>query len=1059
MTRVYTGDWFSFFAQHDGMTSAALRVATRYYGRLRLAAFIPDDFFEGYAALLKKLFAQKLTGDALEDAIRLIGNEVVPLHERFIQDLIARTPRTVHQSLKDRLGLKRDQLERVKGSLVDSQKAVAFPYPLASTRDHVLLHIHTMVGSYVDKSFPTLGKMFKTQILIDRAKVEVLVNRALKKLTPEVRAAIDADDLGGRNSKLQYDFYQEHVDKSIARLIKKEKIVIDWISWFERVRDSLAANYGEPLLHTVDLHGMTVVVNDAVITTKEHAAYIGLLDKAYQLLKRKKLDRAWHGNVFIECDSCGGHTDAGGKVEGHYYIGKDWVQIYARPSPKVVHYMVHELGHRYWFKSMTQGQRARFEAYVRAHESEKGQRDRVPSVLESKVLEAAKKRIEDGRVEAQGYVDRMERAELTRATPPSQFARRLENASIFVLDMPAAAKVVSDLEMPESATAPFREMVAAADDAGRHLMAFPDLLAATQLRFTDDATFADAIGKALGEWCSQAREVIDVAASRARRFAIQSFTDYNEVGEAKRKEHDEKRQRAWDADQREVLPVSEYGKTNIAEAFAEAFAWYVLDREMTSDQKGIFESVLLRQDRAAARVACRWTQCPRGGPPLFLFGGRSSHHTAAATSLPTSFPASEIGLMTKDEFLAFMNPKGKHHPSDAYEVTLMRMNEDHGPLVGTVGHGSEAIQVQKRSEGYELTMDGKLIGVIHEGIAYYDNPRMRKRIPTGVPGRQRDEYTDLGIQGYRHVKYLSEVTPLVSPRAKLNEAAYPVVLQRLLVKGEAMALRAEKKPETDKGTSLVILNSRGLIVARGSNEWGATLLQVVEEYRGKGLGKILGRYWFEYNPTWESGGFTSSGEAATIARWKDRVREFAANGWYTQLVRDGQLTEARVKEILKDVGSRPPPRPQAEPERAKATGKTMVFADDVTFVVYDAAFLEEPDEKFIHGYGFFRDNHRGTYLYRIEYDRPYAKLVTSVALQMAKDNGDTLYDGAADGISDLLEDVESIPGVERDGDYLTVTRNLLPLKTLAQVERLTRKKVDPYQEKYHQLLEMAEGKW
>lgn len=415
--------------------------------------------------------------------------------------------------------------------------------------------------------------------------------------------------------------------------------------------------------------------------------------------------------------------------------------------------------------------------------------------------------------------------------------------------------------------------------------------------------------------------------------------------------------------------------------------------------------------------------------------------------------------MTKDEFLAFMNPRDKHHPSDAYEVSLMKMNEDYGPTIGTVGNGSDAVRVEKRSEGYELTMEDKLIGIVHNGIAYYDNPRMKKRIPKVVPGRQRDEYTDLGIQSYRHVKYLSEVAPLVSPRAKMNERAYPVILQRLIVKGEPMTLRAEKTPVPDKGTTIVILNSRGLIVARGSDEWGATLLQVVQEYRGKGLGKILGRYWFEYNPTWESGGFTSSGEAATISRWKDRVREFSANGWYTQLIRDGQITEARVKEILKGVGKREPRLPQVQPRETKPSGSVLVFADDVTFVVYDAAFLEEPDEKFIHGFGFFRDNHMGVYLYRIEYDRPYEKLVTSVALQMAKDNGDTIYDGSADGVSDLLEGVDNYPGVVRDGDYLKVTQNLLPLKSLAQVERLTRKKVDPYQEKYNQLLEMAEGKW
>src|SRR5690606_32640828 len=129
-------------------------------------------------------------------------------------------------------------------------------------------------------------------------------------------------------------------------------------------------------------------------------------------------------------------------------------------------------------------------------------------------------------------------------------------------------------------------------------------------------------------------------------------------------------------------------------------------------------------------------------------------------------------------------------------------------------------------------------------------------------------------------------------------------------------------------------------------------------------------------------------------------------------------TEARVKEILKGVGQRPPPRPRApEPSGAKATGKILVFADDVTFVVYDRAFLDEPDDKFIHGFGFFRDNSRGVFLYRIEYDRPFAALVTKVALQIARDNGEPLYDGGSEGVSDMLENVDSIPGVERDGDY------------------------------------------
>jgi hypothetical protein len=431
---------------------------------------------------------------------------------------------------------------------------------------------------------------------------------------------------------------------------------------------------------------------------------------------------------------------------------------------------------------------------------------------------------------------------------------------------------------------------------------------------------------------------------------------------------------------------------------------------------------------------------------------------AATTPLPSSFPASEIGLMTKEELLTFRNPGDKSHPSDAYDVSLMRLNEDHGPMIGHVGHGSDQIDVQKRHAGYELTMEGKLVAVVHAGTAYYDNPRLKKRIPRNVPTFRMDESVDLGIEKFRHVKYLSEVVPLISPIAKMNEQEFPVILQRIKVKGESMAVRAEKQPALDKGVSIVILNSRGLRVAMASDEWGATLFRVVQEYRGFGLGKILGKYWYEYNPNWQSGGFTQAGQANDLSIWRDRVREFVSNGWYSQLIREGRLTQERLKAILKGVGKRPAAPKEVVDTSVKPTGKILFYADDVTFVLYDRAFLDEPDEKFIHGFGFLRDNHLGTFLYRIEYDRPFAKLVTEVALQMAKDNGDRLYD-AGDGVADLLEDVDSIPGVVRDGDYLEVTQNLVPLKMLSQQERRTRKPLDPYGEKYNQLLEMAESKW
>ena len=59
-----------------------------------------------------------------------------------------------------------------------------------------------------------------------------------------------------------------------------------------------------------------------------------------------------------------------------------------------------------------------------------------------------------------------------------------------------------------------------------------------------------------------------------------------------------------------LAPVSAYGKNNAAEAFAEAFAWFVLGRSMSSQQVETFKMVALgrRFSAMAERVAARFTE-------------------------------------------------------------------------------------------------------------------------------------------------------------------------------------------------------------------------------------------------------------------------------------------------------------------------------------------------------------------------------------------------------------------------------------------------------------------
>ena len=436
---------------------------------------------------------------------------------------------------------------------------------------------------------------------------------------------------------------------------------------------------------------------------------------------------------------------------------------------------------------------------------------------------------------------------------------------------------------------------------------------------------------------------------------------------------------------------------------------------------------------------------------------RVASRYAATTPLPSSFPKGEPGLLTSKEFIEVRNPGGKSHPDDAYDFDLMKMNQDYS--FQTHEYNFDGYSIEENPKGAKITREGKLVAIVHNGTMYLENTSHKGKIITEWRDRRGEEH-DLGVKTHKKVKYLAEKMPLISAPARKNFAEYPVLLQNLIVKGEPMTLRAEKQPGLNEKVNLAILNAEGLEVAVAQNEWGASLFVVAQEYRGKGLGKIIGKKWYELNPDSVSGGFSASGYANALAIWEDRVQEFMERGWYSELIREGRLTHAQVKAILAGIGERPP-RPEPKPKEVQPTGDVLTYVDpdNISFIVYDRAFFDDPDERFIHGFGFLRSQPPlGSFFFALDYDRPFADLVTRVGLQMAKNGGDyPLYDG--EGYSDMLE-LDGIPGIERDGDYFTLTKDLMPgLNVLARNERRVRKERDSYDEKFYLLQEQANAKW
>lgn len=421
---------------------------------------------------------------------------------------------------------------------------------------------------------------------------------------------------------------------------------------------------------------------------------------------------------------------------------------------------------------------------------------------------------------------------------------------------------------------------------------------------------------------------------------------------------------------------------------------------------------------------------------------------AATTPLPDRFHDNEPGLMTVKEFIQFRNPQGKRHSEDSYETTVKRMNQDYSlGLVGHAGRQSEGYAVYENKRGIVVKHDGNVVGVIHNRTLYHQKD---VRLPEWFRRERANSGERFDVKQKKAVKYPAEYVKLVSDVARDNLKKYPVLMQNLLNQGETFQVRAEKKLVTDKGTTIVILNSAGLEVGSATDEWGATLFMVAQEYQRRGFGKLLAKFWYRWNPTFGSGGFTPQGERNAIRAWGERVHEFLSRGWYSQLVRDGRLTKQRVDLILKDVSKRPPAR-QAAP---KVKPQPLVMIDFPMFVVYDRAFYDSKDEKHVYGYGFYRDSdHVGDFLYRIEHERKWAELTTRVALHVGHAEGiEKIYVGK--GYGDLIEHKGL---TEQVGDYVA-TKGDARVDKVAKLERQIRRKLDPYQETYSLLLEAAEFK-
>lgn len=419
---------------------------------------------------------------------------------------------------------------------------------------------------------------------------------------------------------------------------------------------------------------------------------------------------------------------------------------------------------------------------------------------------------------------------------------------------------------------------------------------------------------------------------------------------------------------------------------------------------------------------------------------------------PYDNPDIEIGTMTLKEFLKWRNPENKIHPDGSYEYDVKKLNTDVFQSHILNIYDIE-LNIKENNNGKIIEIDDKPQAILHNDILYYTMffP-VEKLIPFDYQDQFKDKRIIIKPKEKKKIKYIDDYIHLVDRVSDRNLTRYSEIINRFKKDDEYFTIRTENMPYAkNSGEDIVILNQNGYRVASAQDEWGATLLIVTQEYRGKDFGQILGKLWYKWNPKYLSGGFTPKGVRNAQKIWEDRVRTLLKNGWYSYLVNKNEISKEKAKQIIDSL-----PERKTKKGSIKQEAEPLLFVDDFSFVLYDKKFFDEQDEKWIYAYGFLREHQDKLFVFTLDYEKEYREIATYIIFQIAYNSGEKLY--VTDKPSDHIE-FEGLSGITFEDDYAYLSKPVIDLQKYSNIEKKYRKKFDPYDEYYYSLLEMANSKW
>lgn len=148
----------------------------------------------------------------------------------------------------------------------------------------------------------------------------------------------------------------------------------------------------------------------------------------------------------------------------------------------------------------------------------------------------------------------------------------------------------------------------------------------------------------------------------------------------------------------------------------------------------------------------------------------------------------------------------------------------------------------------------------------------------------------------------------------------------------------------------IYVTHNNVIVGGARDEWGAALIFVVQEYKNLGIGEELVKQYRKIYPNKKSGGFTSGGYIQIRKYYNWMVKQALSNGIYSDLIRKGEISKEKVKEIVNSINKEytfSKEKKNKLKDVYKGNNEQIYYIDNNIVIIFDTILKQINDESLV----------------------------------------------------------------------------------------------------------------